>query len=106
VKVAVPLPVPVAPAVKVTKVALLVAVHVHPVPAVTVMVAEPVPPSGPYVVVGWTTLKAQVGPVLVVELELFLHAVADVATIRPRITARENWRSTIMRSPSSAVENT
>ena len=48
---AVPLPVPL-PVVNVMNAALLVAVHVQPVPAVTVMEAEPVPPSGPNVVVG------------------------------------------------------
>jgi hypothetical protein len=51
--------VPEAPDDTVTKAALLTAVHVHVDAVVTA--AEPVPPSGPKVVVGWLTLYEHVG---------------------------------------------
>jgi hypothetical protein len=96
VKLAVPLPVPVPPDVKVMKAALLVAVHAQFVPAVTVIVAEPVPPSGPNVVVGWTTLKAHVGAVVVV---LFLlQPAATSAKASAAFTTYEK-RPAIMRAP-------
>ena len=96
---AVPLPVPL-PVVKVTNAALLVAVQVHAVPAVTVMGTDPVPPSGPKVVVGWTTLKAHVDPVVTAAVSFLLHDVANSATVMPRATSRDGWRWRIVRAPS------
>src|SRR5213594_2574136 len=87
VKAAVPLPVPL-PVVKVMKEALLVAVQVQPLPAVTAIVAEPVPPSGPNVVVGWTTVNEHDGAVMAAE-SFLLHDAANSATVRPSVTARE-----------------
>jgi hypothetical protein len=87
---AVPLPVTLAPEVNVTNAALLVAVHVQPVPAVTVTAADPVPPSGPNVAVGCTTLNEHDGDVVEPDVESFLlHEAANIATARPRVTARE-----------------
>src|SRR5262245_27506699 len=100
---AVPLPVPL-PVVNVTNVALLVAVQLHPVPAVTVMGAEPVPPSGPNVVVGWTTLNEHEGVVVVAASFLLqADAISEAATARP--DARKKHRSRNMHAPcwSSSV---
>src|SRR5262245_45161720 len=101
---AVPLPVPL-PVVNVTNAALLLAVQLHPVPAVTVMGAEPVPPSGPNVVVGCTTLNEHEGVVVVaVSFVLQADAISEAATVRP--SAREKHRSRKMHAPPSVVERT
>src|SRR5262245_54349826 len=92
---AVPLPV-LLPVVSVTNVALLVAVQLHPVPAVTVMEAEPVPPSGPNVVVGCTTLNEHEG---VVAVSFLVHADATSVAATTRRSAREEHRSRIMQLP-------
>jgi hypothetical protein len=102
VNVAVPLPVPL-PVAKVTNAALLAAVHVQAVPAVTVMGTDPVPPSGPKVVVGCTTLNAQEGAV-VTAASFLLQAAENSAATRPRMTGPERRQSAIMRAPSSAPE--
>src|SRR5262245_10061686 len=98
---AVPLPVPL-PVVNVTNAALLVAVQLHLLPAVTVMGAEPVPPSGPKAVVGCTTLNAHEGAVVAVSFLLHADAISEALTARP--SAREKHR--IMRAPPSTVERT
>src|SRR5262245_19473431 len=84
---AVPLPVPL-PVVKVMNAALLVAVHVQPVPELTVMEDEPVPPSGPKLVVGWTTLNEHDGAVVTV-VSFLLHDAAHSARVIPRVTRRD-----------------
>src|SRR5436189_4288166 len=101
---AVPLPVPL-PVVKATNAALLVAVQLQPVPAVTVMGAEPVPPSGPKMVVGCTTLNEHEGAVVVV-LSFLLQADANSETPSVRTSGREKRRSKTMAAPPSTVEDT
>jgi hypothetical protein len=93
------------PVAKVTKAALLAAVHVQPVPAVTVIGTDPVPPSGPKVVVGCTTLNAHEGAVVAVA-SFLLHDAANSDAARVSTSGREERRSKIMRAPSKAVENT
>src|SRR5215470_5508495 len=92
---AVPLPVPL-PVVNVTKAALLVAVQLQLVPAVTVTGAVPVPPSGPNVVVGCTTLNEHEGAVAV---SFLVHADATSVAATTRRSAREEHRSRIMQLP-------
>src|SRR5580765_3173961 len=100
---AVPLPVPL-PVVNVMNDALLVAVQLQLVPAVTVIGAEPVPPSGPKLVVGCTTLNEQVGAV-VVAVSFLLHADAISEMARVRTSGSEKRRSKSMRAPP-IVEDT
>jgi hypothetical protein len=52
------------------------------------MGTDPVPPSGPKVVVGWTTLNAHVGPVVTAVVSFLLHDAANSATVIPRATIR------------------
>jgi hypothetical protein len=99
VKAAVPLPVPL-PVVNVMNDALLVAVQLQLVPALTVIGAEPVPPSGPNVVVGCTTLNEHVGAVVVVVESFFEHAAANSEATSARITVREGRWSKVIRTLS------
>jgi hypothetical protein len=99
---AVPLPVPL-PIVKVMNDALLVAVQLQLVPALKVIGAEPVPPSGPNVVVGCITLNEHEG-VVVVAVSFLLHADAISEAVRVRTSGREKRRSKSMPAPPTIVD--
>jgi hypothetical protein len=100
---AVPLPVPL-PVVNVMNDALLVAVQLQLVPALTVIGAEPVPPSGPNVVVGCTTLNEHVG--VGVGDSFLLHADASNDAATAKVHSRDKRRSNTMRDPPPTMEDT
>jgi len=100
---AVPLPVPL-PVVNVMNDALLVAVQLQLLPAVTVIGAEPVPPSGPNVVVGCTTLNAHDG--VVVGDSFLLHADANNDAAIAMTDNRKKCRSHTMPTPPVTMEDT
>jgi hypothetical protein len=93
------------PVAKVTKAALLAAVHVQPVPAVTVIGTDPVPPSGPKVVVGLYDAERARGAVVAVA-SFLLHDAANSDAARVSTSGREERRFENHARSFEAVENT